>query len=222
MSNYKIGQRVLIKTSYKDDAGVYHLAGRPGVLKNKSERYSSDYEVEVEMPDGPWVMRVRQSRGEGEGFLLDTPESRKKYPVPDWNQIDLKEWHKAFIPSGIRVDGDKFGGFINKIAEACGGIETDGKYDRTSYNYYSDSSRNTITYIFPAEERVKAFWELLRWLERWGQRLYGQGVKDGHNLLAQLNAGQITLDEMEGKVSDRQVKFYNRHEWLGQKDEGKK
>jgi len=214
---YKVGQNILIRTSYRDKNDKFILAGRPGVIVGREDsHYWPDYQLEVQMPDGPYIIKTHQSKSEG-GFLLDTPQNRIKYPVPDWNQIDLKElhWPKLMRPSGIKVRADSFDGFISKIAEACGGIKTEYDIDtRYSWGHLGYNGDTKAQYMFPSPARVKAFWELLRWIEWYGKAKYKAGVKTGQNLLAQMARGELTGDMFEGKVDDEaRMKSFEKHEW---------
>ena len=222
MANYQIRQKVLIKTSYRDGDGKFILAGRPGVIVGQGERWTSEYQIEVQMPDGPYTVTVRQSTNEKSGFLLDTLKNRDRYPVPDWEQVDLKElhWPKRMSPIGIKVRSDAFGGFMANIAAACGGIDATETGVSVTYSGYhwgnlEYARENSVrTYIFPSEDRAKAFWELLRWIEWFGKKNYGAGIKTGHNLLLQLNQGELTTDMFNKRVAEEiRIESYERHVW---------
>jgi hypothetical protein len=222
MADYKVGQKILIKTSYRDKDGKLILAGRPGVIVDMDKGYSPNYKVEVQMPDGPYVISLNQARGPERGFLLDTPENRAKYPIPNWEQIDLEElhWPKLMSPTGIRVRSDAFDGFISKIAQACGAIdatETDISVTYSPYHWgnleYANENEKKI-YAFPSEARAKAFWELLKWIDWYGKTEYGAGVEKGHNLLLQLNQGELTIDMFNQKVEEEsRLRSYEQHPW---------
>ena len=220
MANYQVGQKVLIKTSYRDD-GKFILAGRPGVIVGQGERWTSEYQIEVQMPDGPYTVTTRQSTNEKYGFLLDTPKNRDRYPVPDWEQIDLKElhWPKRMVAVGIRVRTDAFDGFMANIAKACGAIDATETGIRVTYCPYQWGSleyahENAVkTYIFPSEARAKAFWELLRWIDWYGKTNYGAGIKKGHNLLLQLNQGDLTIDMFTKRVAEESRLRYEKNPW---------
>jgi hypothetical protein len=197
---YKVGDKILIKTSYRDKNKQLVLAGRPGVIISLGTGYWPEYEIRVQMPDGPYDIKMRQSTDKTHGILLDNPKNRDRYPIPDWEQIDLAElhWPKLMKPAGIKVDSRSFDGFIGKMAEACGGIdvtEIDMDYS-LSYRWHGDYTRENELriYIFPSEARVKAFWELLKWTDWYGKTRYATGVKKGHNLLLQINQGKLTME----------------------------
>lgn len=215
MAEYKVGQKVLIRTSYREN-DKFVLAGRPGVIAGRDDKsYWPEYQIEVQMPDGPYIVKTRQSRHEG-GFLLDTPQNRIKYPVPDWNQIDLRElhWPQLMRPMGIRVNGNSFDGFIDKIAEACGGIKTDHDIASATYSWGSLEYGEAVRYIFPSSARVKAFWELLRWIDWNGRAKYKAGVEAGQNLLVQMARGELTPDMFHQKVYDKtRTESYHQHVW---------
>ena len=221
MANYQVGQKVLIKTSYRDGDEKFILAGRPGVIVGQGERWTSEYQIEVQMPDGPYTVTVRQSTNEKYGFLLDTPKNRDRYPVPNWEQIDLKElhWPKRMSPVGIRVRIDAFGGFIAKIAAACGAVDATKTGMSVTYSAYhwgnlEYARENSVrTYIFPSEDRAKAFWELLRWAEWYGKKNYNAGIKTGHNLLLQLNQGELTIDMFTKRVAEESRLQYEKNPW---------
>ena len=222
MANYQVGQKVLIKTSYRGGDGKFILAGRPGIIVGQGDRWTSEYQIEVQMPDGPYTVTVRQSTNANWGFLLDTPKNRSRYPIPDWEQIDLKElhWPKRMSPVGMKVRSDAFGGFMAKIAMACGAIDaTEQEMDITSSDYHWGNleyarESSIRTYIFPSKARAKAFWELLRWAEWYGKEHYVAGVKAGHNLLLQLNQGELTMDTFNKRVAEEmRIESYERHVW---------
>lgn len=223
MANYQVGQKILIKTSYRGSDGKLILAGRPGVIVSMDDsRFWPKYKVEVQMPDGPYVISLHQSRHPECGFLLDAPKARARYPIPNWEQIDLEElrWPKLMKPTGIRVHSDAFNGFISNIAKACGAIdaaETGMAVEHTPYHWgnleYARDNAKKI-YIFPSEDRAKAFWELLKWIDWYGKVNYGAGIKKGHNLLLQLNQGELTIDMFTQKVKEEsQLRSYEQHPW---------
>ena len=200
MSDYKPGQKVLIKTSYRGESGHYILAGRPGVITGHGS-YASDYKIEIQLPDGPYTIGMHQSRMPGTGFLLDTPENRKKYPVPDWNRIDLEEihWPKLMEPAGLKVDPKVYNGAIDKIMKACGGVNVEGTGVRTditnTYHSHNMSDRDAAFYAFPSKDRIKAVMELLWWIDWYSTQQYIAGAQKGHKLLVQLNDGELTMDD---------------------------
>jgi len=215
MAEYKVGQKVLIRTSYRDDSGKFILAGRPGVIAGRDDSsYRPDYQIEVQMPDGPYIVKTRQTRLEG-GFVLDTPQNRIKYPIPDWNQIDLRElhWPQSMKPAGIKVRDDSFDGFMSKIAEACGGIKTEHDIITTVYSWGDLEWGKGVRYIFPSPARFKAFWELLKWIDWYGRAKYNAGVETGQNLLAQMARGELTPDMFKHEVYDKTRESYHKHVW---------
>jgi len=223
MANYQAGQKVLIKTSYRGSDGELILAGRPGVIVSTEDgRFWPNYKIEVQMPDGPYVISLHQSRHPEAGFLLDTPKARARYPVPNWKQIDLEElrWPKLMEPTGVRVRSDAFNGFISNIAKACGAIDAAetgivveySPYHWGNLEYARDNEKKT--YIFPSEDRAKAFWELLKWIDWYGKVKYGAGIKKGHNLLLQLNQGELTINMFTQKVKEEsRLQSYEQHPW---------
>jgi hypothetical protein len=217
---YKVGDKVLIKTSYRAKDEQLVLAGRPGVIVGLGTGYWPDYHIRVQMPDGPFEIKMRQSTSPQYGILLDNPKNRARYPVPNWEQIDLTEihWPKLMTPAAIRLDARAFDGFIGKMAEACGGTDatgTDMNCDVT-HRWHSDYERDSLRiYVFPSEVRVKAFWELLKWVEWYGKANYAAGVKKGHNLLLQVNQGELTMDMFTNKVAEEQnlSRVYAKNPW---------
>lgn len=218
MAEYKVGQKVLIKTSYQDKNDKFILAGRPGtIVAMEDSRYWPNYQIEVQMPDGPYITEMHQSKHQTDGFLLDTPRNRERYPVPDWNQIDLRELHWPVLmrPVGIKVRSDAFNGFISKVAEACGGIKTEGDIAEIAYKWGDLQYSNKVTrYIFPSPARAKAFWELLKWIDWYSRANYKAGVETGQNLLMQMARGELTQDMFEHKVYDEtRMESYHKHVW---------
>lgn len=223
MADCEVGQKVLIKTSYRGSDGQLILAGRPGVIVGIDSGYWSSYKVEVQMPDGPYVVAMRRSTQAQGGFLLDTPKSRARYPVPNWEQIDLAElhWPKQMVPVAMRVRVDAFGGFMDNIAKACGGIDTAeagiGNVTHASHQWgsleYAPEGK-VKSYIFPSERRAKDFWELLRWIQWYGKMNYGTGIKKGHNLLLQLSQGELTVDMLDRRAAEEsRLQPYEQHVW---------
>lgn len=218
MSEYKPGQKVLLKTSYRKD-GKYVLAGRPATIVERIGGWGSHYKVEVQMPDGPLQIQVRQSTLESQGLLLDNPKNRERYPVPDWEQLDLEQlhWPKLMAPAGIRVNPKEFGGFIAKVAETCGGIDIAGTDMNISmHNSYRTGDlrpSDTTIYAFPSEDRAKAFMELLQWTDWYGKTNYAAGVDKGHKLLVELNEGSLTMDMFDRRVQEENRTVYARNPW---------
>lgn len=217
MSEYKPGQKVLIKTSYRKD-GKYVLAGRPGTIVEQMSGWGSHYKVEVQMPDGPFVIEVRQSTLEKQGMLIDTPKNRERYPIPDWNQIDLEQlhWPKLMTPAGVRVNPKEFDGFMSKIAAACGGIDTTGTgMNPEIHNAFRTSDiRDTVIYAFPSKDRAQAFMELLLWTTWYGETKRAIGVERGHKLLIQLNEGELAMDKFDRRVQEEKSStVYTRNPW---------
>lgn len=222
MADYQVGQKILIKTSYRGDDGQLILAGRPGVIVAVDGGHWPHYKAEVHLPDGPYVISLHQSHHPEGGFLLDTPKNRAKYPIPNWEQIDLAElhWPRLMELAGIRVRSDAFDGFMPDIAKACGAIDVSETGIRVSYcpyhwgslEYARDGEKKV--YGFPSEDRAKAFWELLRWIEWYGKAKYRAGVEKGHNLLLQLNQGELTMDMFSKRVEEEsRIPSYEQHEW---------
>lgn len=224
MSEYAPGTKILIKTSFRKD-GRYILAGRPATVVKRTSGWG-DYDVEVQMPDGPFVTGVHLSTRPGEGFVLDNPENRKKHPVPDWNQIDLEElhWPSLMSPTGIRVNPGNFDGFMKRILDACGGVDATGTDVSVDINVaWGDVLRdkNMGVFIFPSKDRVDAVRDLLNWIRWYRAQGYETGIKKGHKLLVQLNDGELTMADFNESVRSEtgHARVDHRNPWPEEEEE---
>lgn len=129
----------------------------------------------------------------------------------------LREWTLIARQKGWNTFAGASDGFMANIAKACGGIDTAGTGMNVDiYNAWRTGDmrqEETTIYVFPSQDRAKAFLELLQWISWYGEAKQATGVERGHNLLIQLNEGELAMGDFDRRVQDEKNRAYTHNPW---------